>query len=201
MSFGDATAGNVGEEEANEAVDAGEEKPSRGDETPEPEEVKASGRNEAPAGKKPDELYLAEAAESETLPRPTAQHAALAPDRPDDADTVKPGGGCTTPPPPPAHDSEGSDTQSADDHGSPQSEKPRTASSAGAAKRDVAPSSSMSSRLLAFRSFSRDRRAKAQPADAAPSPGDHRPPAHGKARDEEGEHKEKGRERRRRFWK
>uniref|UniRef100_A0A0D3EPR6 Uncharacterized protein n=1 Tax=Oryza barthii TaxID=65489 RepID=A0A0D3EPR6_9ORYZ len=93
--------------------------------------------------------------------------------------------------PSPVHDSEGSDTQSADDHGSPQREKPRTTSTAGGVKRDVAPS--WSSRLLAFRSFSRDKKAKAT-VDA-------RPPAHGKARDEGDEHKEKGKERRKRFWK
>lgn len=65
-----------------------------------------------------------------------------------DVSTVMPGpAGCTTPPAP-AHDSEGSDTQSADSRGgSPLHEqKPRQVTAS-------------KSRLLAFRSFSRDKKA------------------------------------------
>lgn len=168
-------------------VNAGEQ-PSREDEAPE-EVVEAAVANGAPtAVEKHNKLYSpAETpAGSGTRPHPTADAVAeTAGAAPDDVD------GCTTPPPPPVHDSEGSDTQSADDHGSPQREKPMTTSTAGGVKRDVAPS--WSSRLLAFRSFSRDKKAKAT-VDA-------RPPAHGKARDEGDEHKEKGKERRKRFWK
>ncbi|KAF0921240.1 hypothetical protein E2562_039454 [Oryza meyeriana var. granulata] len=186
MSSDDVNAGNAGDK-ANGAVDAGDEQLGRKDEAP--EEVEAAVVKGAPA-EKPNKVSPAETSESETAPQPAA-----------DVDTVKPDE-CTTPPPP-AHDSEGSDTQSADDHGSPQREKPMTTT--GGAKRDVAPS--RSSRLLAFRSFSRDKKAKA-PGDAAPrpearvpSPGEHRPPAHGKARDEGDEHKEKSKQRRKRFWK
>uniref|UniRef100_A0A0E0DZ14 Uncharacterized protein n=1 Tax=Oryza meridionalis TaxID=40149 RepID=A0A0E0DZ14_9ORYZ len=174
-------------------VNAGEQ-PIREDEAPE-EVVEAAVANGAPTTvEKHNKLYspAETSAGSGTPPHPTtdavAETAGVAPD---DVDAAKIDG-CTTPPPPPVHDSEGSDTQSADDHGSPQREKPRTTSTAGVvAKRDVAPS--WSSRLLAFRSFSRDKKAKAT-VDA-------RPRAHGKARDEGDEHKEKGKERRKRFWK
>ncbi|RCV27265.1 hypothetical protein SETIT_5G311000v2, partial [Setaria italica] len=114
-----------------------------------------------------------------------------------DVDNVMPRPGCTMPPSPPAQDSEGSsDTQSADGRGgSPlHGEKPRQAAGASV-KRDVAASKS---RLLAFRSFSRDKKA-GKPggvADDTASP-------EGRKAGEEGaaEHKEKGKEIRKRFWK
>ncbi|GJM93200.1 hypothetical protein PR202_ga09741 [Eleusine coracana subsp. coracana] len=83
---------------------------------------------------------------------------------PADVDNAKPGG-CTTP----VHDVEGSDRRSPL-HG----EKPKPAGAS--LKRDVA---AAKSRLLTFRSFSRDKQAGEDGA----------------------EHKEKGKERRKRFWK
>ncbi|KAF8696360.1 hypothetical protein HU200_037269 [Digitaria exilis] len=89
-----------------------------------------------------------------------------------------------------AHDSEGSDTQSAGGRGSPLhgEGKPRHAG-AGVKRDDVA---AAKSRLLAFRSFARDKKViKSGGAEAAASP----------EREGAAEHKEKGKERRKRFWK
>ncbi|KAF8751387.1 hypothetical protein HU200_012059 [Digitaria exilis] len=89
-----------------------------------------------------------------------------------------------------AHDSEGSDTQSAAGRGSPlhREEKPRHAG-ASVKGDDV---SAAKSRLLAFRSFARDKKViKSGGAEAAASP----------EREGAAEHKEKGKERRKRFWK
>ncbi|KAL5228537.1 hypothetical protein ABZP36_016802 [Zizania latifolia] len=207
---------NEGNEDEEHDAAAGdqEQQPSREAEAPEEVKAAGAGANGAPAAEKPKPSPAETMPEHDPLPQPTAdaatEHtdaaetatkapakAAVAPD----VDTVKLDE-CTTPPPP-AHDSEGSDTQSVDDHGSPpHREKPRPAG--GAKRADVAGSRS---RLLAFRSFSRDKKAKA-PGDAAPpavgrvpSPGEHRPPAHGKAGDEGDEHREKGKSRRKGFWK
>jgi len=97
-------------------------------------------------------------------PRTGDRNARAAAETEPDVEAVKPGSGCTTPPP--AHDSEASD----DGRGSPLHEEKPGASVAAASR----------SRLLAFRSFSRDK--KASNSDTA-------------------EHKEKGKERRKRFWK
>ncbi|KAJ1285303.1 hypothetical protein BS78_03G269800 [Paspalum vaginatum] len=133
-----------------------------------------------------------ETPERDVAPAPhTGEHAQAAETEPPDVDIVKPDG-CTTPPPPPpavAHDSEGSDTQMADGHGSQQhGEKPRQGGAN--AKRDVAASKS---RLLAFRSFTRDKNViKSGGADVAS-------PERRKAGEEGTESKE--RQRRKRFWK
>ncbi|KAG8055496.1 hypothetical protein GUJ93_ZPchr0001g32646 [Zizania palustris] len=210
--------GNEDEKHDVAATGDQEQQPSREAEAPEETKAAGAGANgaPAPAAEKPKPSPAETMPEHDPLPQPTAdaatEHtdaaetaatkapakAAVAPD----VDTVKLDE-CTTPPPP-AHGSEGSDTQSVDDHESPPHwEKPTPA---GAAQRaDAAVSKS---RLFAFRSFSRDKKAKA-PGDAAhpavgrvPSPGEHRPPAHGKSGDEgEDEHKEKGKARRKGFWK
>ncbi|XP_062206794.1 ATP-dependent 6-phosphofructokinase 6-like [Phragmites australis] len=133
-------------------------------------------------------------------PSKAGEHARAAEMAPD-VDTVKLEG-CTTPPPPPAHDSDGSDTQSADGHGNPvRGEKPKSEGSS--VKRDVAAAKSS---LLAFRSFSRDKKVNksrdaAPPQGLAPMPPGGDRQVHGKAGEESAEHKEKGKERRKRFWK
>uniref|UniRef100_A0A0D9V5F0 Uncharacterized protein n=1 Tax=Leersia perrieri TaxID=77586 RepID=A0A0D9V5F0_9ORYZ len=147
-------------------------------------EVVYADREEQPGRDQDDE-----GPEKEVKVKPS--RTAVAPD--DVVDTTKLDE-CATPP---AHDSEGSDTMSADDHGSPQREKQKTTTAGGGAKRGVMGSCG-SSRLLAFRSFSRDKKTKAPPPS---SPAEHRPPANGRAGDEGDEHKEKGKERRKRFWK
>jgi len=117
-------------------------------------------------------------------PAPRTEHAQAAEMEPD-VDTAKPEG-CTTPP---VHESEGSDTQSADGRGSPMHGMQAGAS----VKRDVAASKS---RLFAFRSFTRDKKVikSAGAADTAS-------PDRQKAGEAGAENKEKGKERRKRFWK
>ena len=124
----------------------------------------------------------------DVAPAPRTKHV-QAPETEPDIDTAKPEG-CTTPPsPPPVHDSEGSDTQSADGRGSPMHGMQAGAS----VKRDVAASKS---RLFAFRSFTRDKKVikSAGAADTAS-------PDRQKAGEAAAENKEKGKERRKRFWK
>lgn len=116
------------------------------------------------------------------------EHATLGAETPPDFDTAKPDG-CVTP----AHDVEGSDRRSTNGHESPlRGEKPKPAGAS--LKRDVA---AAKSRLLTFRSFSRDK--------VVNKSGDMAPPlslVHGKTgEDGAAEHKEKGKERRKRFWK
>ncbi|XP_066312507.1 ATP-dependent 6-phosphofructokinase 6-like isoform X1 [Miscanthus floridulus] len=124
----------------------------------------------------------------DVAPAPRTEHAQAAETEMEpDVDTAKPEG-CTTPPPPPVHDSEGSDTQSADGRGSPMHGMQVGAS----VKRDVAASKS---RLFAFRSFTRDK--KVIKLDGA---ADTASPDRGKAGEAGAENKEKGKERRKRFW-
>lgn len=128
----------------------------------------------------------------------TGRHNAQAAETEPDVETLKAGPGCTTPPPPPARGTEGSDTQSADGRGSPlHGEKPSPRQAGAGVKRDDVVTAAKS-RLLAFRSFSRDRKAvKSGGAEAAASP-------ERRGAGEEGgaaEHKETGKERRKRFWK
>ncbi|KAG0539322.1 hypothetical protein BDA96_03G313100 [Sorghum bicolor] len=131
--------------------------------------------------------------ERDVAPAPRTEHAQAAEMEPADVDidTAKPEG-CTTPPPPPVHDSEGSDTQSADGRGSPMH---GTQAGASVMKRDVVAASK--SRLFAFRSFTRDKKVIKQPAGAA----DTASPDRRKAGEACTENKEKGKERRKRFWK
>ncbi|CAO1945033.1 unnamed protein product [Urochloa humidicola] len=186
-----AAAGDREQQENQEAEAAGKAHGAGATET-QAEEKPAPGTNA------PWPASMPETPERDVAPAPqTGQHEARAAKTEPDVETVTAGSGCTTPPPPPAHDSEGSDTHSADGHGSPHrhGEKPRQAAGASV-KRDVAASKS---RLLAFRSFSRDKKQANKPggADGAASP------ERGKAAGGEGvaEHKEKGKERRKRFWK
>lgn len=195
---------DAGNNDAAETTDL-EKQPEQGTEIPEDiagatqarvEDKPTHGTNPSSPATPP------ETPERSASPLQTAEHA-HADEAAPDVDTVKPDD-CTTPPPP-AHGSEGSDTQSADDdHGSSRRQEPKPAGAASGAKQDVAASKS---RLLAFRSFSRDKKVKKSSGDAAPpeagrapSPGEHRP-AHGKAGEEGADHKEKGKERRKRFWK
>jgi hypothetical protein len=78
-----------------------------------------------------------------------------------DVDAFKPDDGCATPPPPPAHDSEVSD----DNRSSPHREKPKPPAGASDKRPDVAAAKSM---LLAFRSFSRDKKGKRSGDAGAP---------------------------------
>jgi hypothetical protein len=111
-----------------------------------------------------------------------------------DVDAFKPDDGCATPPPPPAHDSEVSD----DNRSSPHREKPKPPAGASDKRPDVAAAKSM---LLAFRSFSRDKKGKRSGDAGAPSPGEHRP-ADGKTWEEAAaEHKDKGKARWKSLWK
>ena len=152
-----AAAGDQDEQPSQEAHGAGgtvtqleEEKPTPGTDASWP----ATPRGTRP----PPQRDVAPA------PRTGDLNARAAAETEPDVEAVKPGSGCTTPPP--AHDSEASD----DGRGSPLHEEKPGASVAAASR----------SRLLAFRSFSRDK--KASNSDTA-------------------EHKEKGKERRKRFWK
>ncbi|CAO2166322.1 unnamed protein product [Urochloa humidicola] len=163
-----------------------------GDEPQANQEAEATGTNAPwPAATQPETL------ERDVAPAPqTGQRNALAAEMMPDVEIVTTGSGCTTPPPAAAHDSEGSDTHSADGRGSPlHGEKPRQAAGASV-RRDVAASKS---RLLAFRSFSRDKKQANKPggADGAASP-ERRKAAGGEG---SAEHKEKGKERRKMFWK
>jgi hypothetical protein len=115
-----------------------------------------------------------------------------------DVAVLKPDDGCATPPPPPAHDSEVSN----DNGSSPRREKPKPPAGATGKRSDMAAAKSA---LLAFRSFSWDkkgRKSEAPPDGCVPSTGEHRRPADGKAWEEAAaEHKEKGKARWKRLWK
>jgi hypothetical protein len=137
---------------AGGAVTQAEEKPTPG--------TGASWPATPPGARTPPQRDVAPA------PRTGDRNARAATETEPDVEAAKPGPGCTTPPPPPAHDSEASE----DGRGSPLHQGKPGASVAAASR----------SRLLAFRSFSRDK--KANKSDTA-------------------EHKEKGKERRKRFWK
>ncbi|CAO2182954.1 unnamed protein product [Urochloa humidicola] len=182
----DAAAGDEEQQANQEAEAAGKSRHGAGGTETQAEEKPAPGTNAAapwPAA---------------TPPETPERDVALAPQpqtgQPD-VETVTAGPGCTTPPPPAAHDSEGSDTQSADGQASPlHGQKPRQSGGT---------TTTSKSRLLAFRSsFSRDKKAANKPggADGAASPG-RRSKAAGEEDAGASEHKEKGKERRKRFWK
>ncbi|CAM0882806.1 unnamed protein product [Alopecurus aequalis] len=109
-------------------------------------------------------------------------------------DAFKPDNGCATPPspPPPAHVLVGSE----DDGSSPHGEKQKHLPGASGKRPDVAVAKS---RVLAFRSFSWDKKSRKSGDEAPP---DGRLPADGKAWEEAGaEHKEKGKARWKKLWK
>jgi hypothetical protein len=110
------------------------------------------------------------------------------------ADAFKPNNGCATPPPPPADDSELSNYN----RSSSRREKPKPSAGASGKGPDVA---AVKSRLLAFRSFSRDKKGRKSGDAGLPSLGEHRP-ADGKAcKEVAAEHTEKGKARWKRLWK
>ncbi|KAM0874388.1 hypothetical protein ACQ4PT_037464 [Festuca glaucescens] len=157
-----------------------EETPERGTETR--QEADATDRTREEKPEQP------ETPEHSALADETAAQAAQ------DVDAFKPDDGCATPPPPPGHDSEVSD----DNRSSPQREKPKPPAGASVKRPDVAAAKSM---LLAFRSFSRDKKGKKSGDAGTPSPDEHRP-ADGKTWVEAGaEHKEKGKARWKSLWK
>ncbi|CAL4954660.1 unnamed protein product [Urochloa decumbens] len=179
-----AAAGDLEQQANQEAEAAGKAHGACGIET-QAEEKPAPGTN-AP--------WTPATSERDVAPTPqTGQRNARAAETEPDVETVTAGSGCTTPPPPAAHDSEGSDTHSADGHGSPLHGQKPPRQAGGTA-------STSKSRLLPFRSFSWDKKAANKPggADGAASP-----ERRSKAAGEDGavEHKEKGKERRKRFWK
>ncbi|CAL4974170.1 unnamed protein product [Urochloa decumbens] len=135
--------------------------------------------------------------ERDVAPAPQTGHRnARAAETDPDVETVTAGSGCTTPPPPAAHDSEGSDTHSADGHGSPlHGQKPPRQAGGTIA-------STSRSKLLPFRSFSWDKKQANKPPGVAEADGEASPERRKAAGgDGAAEHKEKGKERRKRFWK